>query len=84
MADINEMIGGYRLRSLLQTGQTSQVFEVVEAKSNRHFAMKLLLPEAAEKPELMRRLEMWLKDGLEPSLQLYHEPEKDRNTIRRL
>lgn len=48
MADVNETIDGYRLRSLLQTGQTSQVFEVVELKSNRHFAMKLLLPEAAE------------------------------------
>jgi serine/threonine protein kinase len=50
MADVNEMIGGYRLRSLLQTGQTSQVFEVVEPTSHRHFAMKLLLPEASGDP----------------------------------
>ncbi len=56
MADINEVIGGYRLRTLLQTGQTSQVFEVVEPSSNRHFAMKLLLPEAAENPEHRRGL----------------------------
>ena len=47
MADINEVIGGYKLRSLLQTGQKSQVFEVVEPTSNRHFAMKVLLPEHA-------------------------------------
>ena len=47
MADVNEIIGGYRLRSLLQSGQLSQVFEVVEPTSHRHFAMKLLLPEAA-------------------------------------
>jgi len=47
MADINEVIGGYKLRTLLQTGQKSQVFEVVETRSNRHFAMKVLLPEAA-------------------------------------
>ncbi|MFO0821602.1 MAG: serine/threonine-protein kinase [Gemmataceae bacterium] len=47
MADVMEMIGGYRLRNLLQSGQLSQVFEVVEPTSNRHFAMKLLLPEAA-------------------------------------
>ena len=47
MADVNELIGGYKLRTMLQTGQTSQVFEVVEPNSNRHFAMKLLLPEAA-------------------------------------
>ena len=51
MAEVNETLEGYRLRSLLQTGQTSQVFEVVELKSNRHFAMKLLLPEAAEESE---------------------------------
>jgi serine/threonine protein kinase len=51
MADVNEMVGGYRLRSLLQTGQTSQVFEVIEPTSNRHFAMKLLLPEAASNAE---------------------------------
>ncbi len=56
MADVGEVINGYRLRSLLQTGQTSQVFEVVELQSNRHFAMKLLLPEAAEKPEQRRAL----------------------------
>src|SRR5947199_30619 len=29
------------------SGFTSQVFEVIEPHSNRHFAMKLLLPEAA-------------------------------------
>ncbi|QJX00371.1 serine/threonine-protein kinase [Frigoriglobus tundricola] len=56
MAEVNQTLDGYRLRSLLQTGQTSQVFEVVELKSNRHFAMKLLLPEAAEKPEQRRAL----------------------------
>lgn len=56
MADVNEVIGGYRLRTLLQTGQTSQVFEVVEPSSNRHFAMKLLLPEAAEDPEQRKAL----------------------------
>lgn len=56
MADINEVIGGYRLRTLLQTGQSSQVFEVVEPHSNRHFAMKLLLPEAAADPDQRKAL----------------------------
>jgi eukaryotic-like serine/threonine-protein kinase len=51
MAEVNELIGGYKLRTMLQTGQTSQVFEVIEPHSNRHFAMKLLLPEAAAKGE---------------------------------
>jgi serine/threonine protein kinase len=56
MAEINEIVGGYKLRTLLQTGQTSQVFEVVEPNSNRHFAMKLLLPEAAVEGEHRRGL----------------------------
>jgi eukaryotic-like serine/threonine-protein kinase len=56
MADVGEVLNGYKLRSLLQTGQTSQVFEVVELQSNRHFAMKVLLPEAAEKSEHRRAL----------------------------
>jgi serine/threonine protein kinase len=42
-----EIIGGYRLLNLMMTGQTSQVWEVVEVSSHRHFAMKLLLPENA-------------------------------------
>ena len=46
-----EIIDGYRIRSHLQTGQTSQVYEVVELSSNRHFAMKMLLPETARSPE---------------------------------
>jgi serine/threonine protein kinase len=56
MAEVGIVLDGYKLRSLLQTGQTSQVFEVVEIKSNRHFAMKLLLPEAASEGEHRRAL----------------------------
>jgi eukaryotic-like serine/threonine-protein kinase len=43
----DEVIGGYVLKKHLVTGQSSQVWEVVETASNRHFAMKLLLPEKA-------------------------------------
>jgi serine/threonine-protein kinase len=50
-----ELIGGYRIQNLLQTGQTSQVYEVVEVTSLRHFGMKLLLPEKARDP-VHRRL----------------------------
>jgi serine/threonine-protein kinase len=46
-----EVIGGYRLQNLMMTGQSSQVWEVVELASHRHFAMKLLLPEKAREPE---------------------------------
>jgi serine/threonine protein kinase len=45
------MIGGYRLQNLMMTGQTSQVWEVVEVSSGRHFAMKLLLPEKAREQQ---------------------------------
>ncbi|MBM3995936.1 MAG: serine/threonine protein kinase [Planctomycetes bacterium] len=45
MAD--DIIGNYKLVKCLGTGQMSQVWEVVETSSHRHFAMKLLLPEKA-------------------------------------
>jgi serine/threonine protein kinase len=38
-------VAGYKLINLMMTGQTSQVWEVVEPGSFRHLAMKLLLPE---------------------------------------
>src|SRR5262245_40972314 len=40
----------------MMTGQTSQVWEVVEGPSGRHFAMKLLLPERVGDPEYRRLL----------------------------
>jgi serine/threonine protein kinase len=54
MAD--EVIGGYRLVRCMMTGQSSQVWEVVEIASHRHFAMKLLLPEKAKQPAQRRLL----------------------------
>jgi serine/threonine protein kinase len=48
---VSDVIGGYRLQNLMMTGQMSQVWEVVELASNRHFAMKLLLPEKLEGEE---------------------------------
>lgn len=53
---MDETIGGYRLAKLMMTGQTSQVWEVVELASGRHFAMKLLLPEKLRLPEFRRSL----------------------------
>lgn len=41
----DNVIGTYRFLNLMMTGQTSQVWEVVEGSSGRHFALKLLLPE---------------------------------------
>jgi serine/threonine-protein kinase len=51
-----DIIGGYRVLKHMVTGQTSQVWEVVEASSGRHFAMKMLLPEKAHNPEMRRFL----------------------------
>jgi serine/threonine-protein kinase len=51
-----EQIGGYKVQTLLQTGQASQVYEVVELSSYRHFAMKLLLPEKTKDPDQRRLL----------------------------
>src|SRR5437868_4017745 len=44
-------IGNYRLVKLLGNGQTSQVWEVVEQTSSRHFAMKVLSSGYASKAE---------------------------------
>jgi serine/threonine protein kinase len=46
-----EIIGGFKLLKCMMTGQSSQVWEVVEVTSHRHFAMKLLLPERAKSRE---------------------------------
>lgn len=56
MISIGQMVGGYKIRSLLQTGATSQVFEVSEPNSGRHFAMKILLPEQAGNAQQRRQL----------------------------
>jgi serine/threonine-protein kinase len=54
--DSQNVLDGYRLQKHLVTGQTSQVWEVVEVVSSRHFAMKMLLPEKANNPEHRRQL----------------------------
>jgi serine/threonine protein kinase len=61
----DEVIGGYRLHKLMGSGLTSQVYEAVEIASGRHFAIKMLLPEAIDKPgardELLHEAEVGLK-----------------------
>jgi serine/threonine protein kinase len=60
-----EVIGGYQMLRHLVTGQTSQVWEVVEANSGRHFAMKLLLPEKLHDSASRRFLLHEAKVGIE-------------------
>jgi serine/threonine protein kinase len=52
----SDVIGGYKLLNSMMTGQTSQVWEVVEVASGRHFAMKMLLPEKISDAEHQRLL----------------------------
>jgi serine/threonine protein kinase len=49
-----EIIDGYKLVNCMNTGQSTQVWEVVEVQSSRHFAMKLLLPEKADDREIRK------------------------------
>lgn len=63
MAD--EIIGNYRLVKCILTGQHSQVWEVVETSSHRHFAMKLLLQERAKDAVSRNMLYHEAKVGLE-------------------
>jgi len=51
-----DVIGGYKMQKAMATGHTSQVYEVVEMASGRHFAMKMLLPEKARDSEHRRLL----------------------------
>ena len=51
-----EVIEGYKLQNCMMTGQNSQVWEVVEVSSGRHFAMKLLLPEKSRNSALRKLL----------------------------
>lgn len=60
-----EIIGNYRLVKCILTGQMSQVWEVVETSSHRHFAMKLLLQERNADAEAKKMLYHEAKVGLE-------------------
>jgi serine/threonine-protein kinase len=60
-------IDDYRLINLMMTGQTSQVWEVAELGSGRHFALKMLLPEHAH--------------SLQQRHFLFHEGEVGRDVV---
>jgi serine/threonine protein kinase len=51
-----DIMGGYKIQKAMATGHTSQVYEVVELASSRHFALKMLLPEKARESEHRRLL----------------------------
>ncbi len=58
-----EVINGYRLTNLMMSGQTSQVWEVIQEITGRRYAMKLLLPERAREPEHRKYIDNEAKVG---------------------
>lgn len=48
MPDEEIIVGGYRRVGILQRGQNSEVWEVIEVGGRQRYAMKLLLPEHAD------------------------------------
>ena len=63
MAD--DIIGNYRLVKCLQSGQNSEVFEVVETSSHRHFALKVLHQDMNDNADAKKMLYHEAKVGLE-------------------
>jgi eukaryotic-like serine/threonine-protein kinase len=78
-----DVIGGYKLMNVMMTGQTSQVWEVVEQSSHRHFAMKLLLPENIKKVEhrhfLLHEARVGLKLQHPNIIKIIHVNENPKN-----
>ncbi len=75
-----EIIDGYRLQRCIVSGQESQVWEVVQIASHRHFAMKILLPENLGKPGPTKLLIHEAKVGLKlqhPNIIRIHSVGKD-------
>jgi serine/threonine protein kinase len=78
-----ESVGNYRLIKHLATGQTSQVYEVVESGSSRHLAMKLLLPEKIEDTQaralLLHEAEVGLKLAHPNIIRIFHVNKSKEN-----
>lgn len=76
------VLGGYRRLNVLQTGQTSEVWEVVEATGKQRFAMKLLLPEKASIGSERRLLSHEAKIGMKlshPKIIRFHSFVNDKH-----
>lgn len=63
------IVGGYRRVAVMQIGQNSEVWEVVDVNSHKRFAMKLLLPERVHDGEHRRMLRQEAKLGIK-----FHHP----------
>src|SRR5262249_24941633 len=83
VSEAAETIGNYRLLKLMGTGQTSQVYEVVENSSGRHFAMKLLLPETIDDAQcrhfLLHEADVGLTLAHENIIRIVHVSKEPKN-----
>lgn len=82
LTDDQVVLGGYRRVGVLQTGQNSEVWEVVEAAGRQRFAMKLLLPERNQDPEQRRMLSHEARVGMSlshPKIIRFHKFVRDRH-----
>ncbi|MGL4463756.1 MAG: protein kinase domain-containing protein, partial [Planctomycetia bacterium] len=50
------VVGGYRRLNVMQTGQNSEVWEVLDPATQQRYVMKLLLPEKADDAQQRRML----------------------------
>jgi serine/threonine protein kinase len=76
------VIGGYRRANVMQTGQNSEVWEVVEITTQKHFAMKLLLPERVQESGQRAFLKHEARVGLKlqhPRIIKFHKFVNDRH-----
>lgn len=76
MSNDAQTIGKYKLVNCLASGQSSQVWEVIDNETTRRAAMKLLLPEAIKDPEQLGALKHEFKVGSSfehPNIIKYHE-----------
>ncbi|HRA87919.1 MAG TPA: hypothetical protein PK992_07615, partial [Planctomycetaceae bacterium] len=82
MSENQNLIGGYELKNCVATGNSTQIWEVVQAGSTVPFAMKLLLPDALKDSAQKNILKHEFKVGsaLEhPALLRFHKLEVTRD-----
>ncbi|MCH8830436.1 MAG: serine/threonine protein kinase, partial [Planctomycetes bacterium] len=63
MSDGELIVDNYRLENCVATGNSTQIWEVVEQGSSQRFAMKLLLPESLTDSGQVRTLKREAKAG---------------------
>ena len=82
MSDNQNLIGGYELKNCVASGNSTQIWEVVQAGSTVPLAMKLLLPDSLKDPAAKSTLKHEFKVGSElehPSFLRFHKLEVTRD-----